>query len=426
MKDEMRGLFKVSNGWKIFQWLEKKSSNGWKIFQWLEKTVTALFLILFIFVFCFSALAVEPEGMVSGRGRFYITGPNRGENLDVAIWAEDVSDKVAALLGEPFPHYVGDRMIHIQLSYPPDEPLLITNKVIRSAAGFVQILTLQQVTREHQDDALEQLVQLLFQRTIAQRTGFTDFESWITEIPAWLVRGAASHFMPSVRQANYEQVTKAWREGECVSLDLIQQGTLPSSLQDACEGEFFEWLLGRMDAQIFFDAVFKRLVEGKKITPEWLVDILPECSTQRKAAQLWDLYLATSQTRVVRPGGCTPRDIGALRKALLLTPEILSVSMRQEIVFSYRLNDLIAARAEPWMADLADLLSKRIQEVVIGRCAALQQVAEEYLAFLQALPAPHTDSDMNLRSLLTEAERSLVVLEMEMQSGQPAGTSSTF
>jgi len=31
--DTLEEFYKVSNDWKIFQWLEKKVSNGWKIFQ---------------------------------------------------------------------------------------------------------------------------------------------------------------------------------------------------------------------------------------------------------------------------------------------------------------------------------------------------------------------------------------------------------
>lgn len=379
----------------------------------------------------------DEPGMISGNQHFYVTGTNRAELLEIAIWSEAVADRVSGLMNQPYPQAAGETLMRIELIYTNGLPPRVAMEQYDSDAGFRQVLRLQNVTRNEQSSALQALCCLILNRYArAARRNTASVLPPEAAVPYWMVDGMARHGLPAWRASGREAVLQAWNSGESFPIEMILRGAWDEPLKSAAGGEWFEWLQDRPDGALLFQSALARTGAGGELTGEWFMEQCPGGGTLRDWNQAWSLHLATLASTILAPGALLPEDVARLRESLIIRPEMISVAAQEDVPYAYQLGDMIEGRAAFWMPALVDAVGARIQEASVGRAPALQETARKYLAYLDAVPQHRAGlwqrlwrsdaTDAALRTMLVEADESLRVLEEEVQARQPGADSATY
>ena len=217
---------KVSNDWKTrgksFQSLEKNQ----RVFSTIGKMY---FGVIWLLVSFFGGevqalertggVGMQVDGVISARVRFYVTGPNRGSDVAVAGWAEQMVEQVEGLLGETIPVHPGEPLVHIVIRLEEGEPSRVWTHEATGERGLKQTLFSQNGGAGMHVEVMKGLCGLLLNRVGS-------------EVPDWLVTGVAHSLLPSMRVLDHERVLAAWEQGENVRFGAILAGELtPAELR---------------------------------------------------------------------------------------------------------------------------------------------------------------------------------------------------
>ncbi|MDD2236064.1 MAG: hypothetical protein PHG65_02510 [Kiritimatiellae bacterium] len=365
----------------------------------------------------------EESGIISGNQFFYVVGADRAEMLEIALWSEDVAERIAAFMGVPYPQRAGETLLRIELIYGEELPVRVEERQYDSDAGFRQVLILQNVTKNEQTEALRALCRLILGRYA--RGGLRAAPSVSDpSVPGWMVDGMMMQWLPMQRIAGREALLQAWEAGETFTIDRILSEEWSEPLQSGVAGEWFKWLLNQPGSAALFQAALARVGSGREITGEWLIGQCSGFGTLREWNQAWSLHLAMLPSTILLPGALLPEDVVRLRESLVINPEMISVVIQEDVPYTYMLQDMIEGRHASWMPALAAALAARIQEVSLGRAPELQESARAYLDYLEAVPLQSdgwwsTDaSDEELHALLEKADHLLQTLEEKLQTRQ--------
>ncbi len=360
---------------------------------------------------------IQPEepGLISGKQHFYVSGADRAEMLEIALWAEDVASRITGFLGAPYPQRAGETLLRVELVYTNGQPIRVEEQQYDSDVGFRQILILQNVTKNEQTDALRALCHLILGRYALGGRGAAPSEA-DRLVPDWMVDGMVMQWLPMQRIAGREALLRAWEAGETFTIERVLNEVWSEPLNSGVAGEWFNWLLDQPGSAALFQAALAQAGLGREITAEWLIGQLPGNGSLRDWNQAWSLHLAMLPSTILLPGALLPEDVERLRESLVIHPEMISVATQEDVPYTYTLQDMMEARQASWMPTLAAALAARIQAATLGRAPELQETARAYLDYLEAVPLQSDGwwtrdaSDEELRALLEKADQLLQAL----------------
>ncbi len=353
---------------------------------------------------------------ISATRRFVVSGLTSIENVNLAASAEEVAEKVEAVVGLPLP----------LTRYQPMHLLAREGEGGRGqvikAQGWVdrrltQKLIIVNPVRADQEDVLEGLCWLLLNRYVINKQTFEQRARRLGTVPDWLSVGVAQNAYLALRSRNSQVVVQRWRAGDAmVFADILNLEYLPPGRwgEKAFSGVAVDWLASQPKPGAVFDALFSTLAEGQRIAPEQIAGLVTGSQSLRDLEKGWDLWIA-QQTLVRRNwGGVSPEQIAALKQALIVQPAVLGVDTGRGVPAAMRPIDLIESCDQRWMAPLAVKEAFTIRSLGIGEAQEFRDVAERYGLFFDALARRSSAwfarlrfSKSKLRSLLDQADRAL-------------------
>jgi hypothetical protein len=366
--------------------------------------------------------------MTSSTRRFVALGTDNVAKLDALRWAEETAGLIKTLTGKPLPFE--NRSFTLVLRETPDAAWRVEASQNRSGAQLAQRLIVWNYARADMEHALEELCLLLLNGYVLQSHESADSGLWKWDaqppplpVPYWLAAGLAQNLYPSLRARNSRVVVQRLEEGRVITASEflrrgVQRPAAPKTAATesaqalrpdfapvdsvAC-GVFVGWLLSLPESATLLQRLFVRLGNGQSISPEWLSESVPGCTSPTDLDERWDGWVLRQKRMVREPGVVTPAAMTQLNAELLLYPGVSGIPLAANPGQSFGLADLIPRRTETWAPAFVRLKSERLRLLAVGQGPEFVEVAERYCRFLQALAA--NASERKLQSLLQEAQR---------------------
>lgn len=355
--------------------------------------------------------------ITSANRLFMVSGIEAADAAQLALWAEDVASRVEQCLKLTLPVFKSQPIhiagrVHTQMS---------DSRVVK-AQGYVdgmltQRLLLVNPSRIEQEEVLEGLCWLLANRYIIRRQSVDERRNHLGEAPDWLSTGLAQNLYPQLRARNARDVLDRWGTSTRRSLDdVMRMEYLPEgrwSNKSFC-GLAVGWLLELPAPDRRSAAVFRALAGRERITPAWLAAQETGFENEWQLQQAWQDWVTAQTTHERDWGQLGQEHMDALKGALLIEPAGGATASAMD---GHTLGELIPARREPWVQDVAAERRAEMQQLALGRPPEFLQVVRGYEGFLDALTAPTNSAlpELELVGLLQKSDRARRALEERLK-----------
>ncbi|MBU0677886.1 MAG: hypothetical protein KJ626_07185 [Verrucomicrobia bacterium] len=375
---------------------------------------------------------IGSTSVLSSSQRFLVTGGNKVENLNAALWIEETAEKVDFLTGGEL-HIERGNPLHLDIR--PEDPSL-AGRILTSGRFLVgrieQSIILPSFAQADRESLLEEVTDLLVSRLLSRKAAFlTGSEDYINA-PDWYSIGLAQNATSDLRARNQYVALREWEEGRCPGVrDLLFLEFLPSGRwkNKAFCGVLFDWLSSRPDWPDVRSGLLDALAKGETVSADMLAERMDDISDGRELEQAWDLWVVSLRQKRNLWSLDPAFGLNELQDVLTIDPQTVGLSPQLALPQTMVPRDLIGARNEPWSRTLTTFLSARLASAVIGQAAEVRQVAEAYQSFFEALlwSPPrnrmarlfaHPPSDRELSELLRKADLLLDQLNVQVRQRQ--------
>jgi len=335
------------------------------------------------------AAAVSPGATaISTSHRFLVSGMSSAENAALAAAAEDVAERIEALVGRRLPFQRGETLqLSIRFAEQAPRPQVV------KAQGWVdrqlaQKLVVVNPGSADQEDVLEGLCWLMLNRYVVARQDVEARSKRLGTVPDWLAAGVAQSLFISLRARNSHVVLKRWQRGEAMELeDLLALEYLPDGrwAEKAFCGAAVDWLAELPRANELFAAMLDRRARRELITADWLGQRITGSAQAREAEKAWSLWIAQQSNVKRHLGGATEEDLYALGSLMKVRPEEFGITAATNAPQEMDFEELLDHRREPWMGSLAAVLSLKVKGLGIAASPEFREVVTAYGRFLDGL-----------------------------------------
>ena len=358
---------------------------------------------------------LKPRTVFSPTRRFMISGLPPAEGITLGRWAEDETERIHYVVG-PVPFERG-QFVEVVVDVSGESGLTI--EAVQSCVDneVRQVLMVRRLTEDSMEAAEERLAGLLLNRFVLARQPFAVRCTAPARVPDWLSVGLAHQTNPDLRRRDLALGMKRWARDELSSIDeVMAQSHMPLGrwARKADAALLMNWIVATPNGVQTLHEHLRRLAEGNTLTPaEWRERLTGQADAAL-AAQEWDLWIAHLQGRQREIGAGSVASVLRLRELAL--EDIAAVSGPPEWAGA-SIVQLIGARKESWVRQLAVRLAVRFRLETLGIEPEGQQMAERYARFLDALAGrPRLASEARLQELWSEAEESRIALETLLES----------
>jgi len=367
--------------------------------------------------------------VTSPERRFVVSGVRSPDNARLALWAEQVAERLERVMEAPVPFFPGTP-ITIAAQLDRERPRgRVAKSQVWSDFGVRQKLILVNPMLVGEEAVLEALCWLLANRYIIERQDYDARKAALGTSPDWLANGLAHSLFRRLRQRNNEIVLKrlggGWVPsiGEVLGWEHMPPG--PSTDKAVC-GMVLAWLESLPEAGRFFDALYERLARSGHIDAQWLYAALPPTDSGADIDARWREWVAGRTRMDGRSWGTVSTEhFERLAAALRIDATEVRVPSGTKLPAGLSLADLIPARDQPWAQVVTSRLRYRLQRVALGRDIDFQELVGRYIALLDALeerqasgpgfwPWSRAEAEEELRQRLAAIERARVELAREV------------
>ncbi len=358
---------------------------------------------------------LQPRTVFSPTRRFMVSGLPPAEGITLGRWAEEVAERVQSVMG-PVPFERG-QFVEVVVDVTGESGLTV-EAVQRCVDDEVrQLLIVRRLDEDSMEAAEERLGGLLLNRYALARQAPAARCASTVRVPDWLSVGLAHQTNPDLRRRDLALGMKRWARDELVSMDeVMTQSHMPLGrwARKADATLLVNWIVATPRGAEALHEYIRRLAEGAPFSPaEWRARLTGQADA-RVAAQEWDLWIAHLQGRQREIGVGSVASVLRLRELAL--EDLSAVSGPPEWAGA-SIVQLVGARKEPWVRQLAVRLAVRFRLETLGIEPEGQLMAERYALFLDALAGrPRIASESRLQELWSQAEESRIALETLLES----------
>ena len=322
----------------------------------------------------------------SASQRFIVSGMSKEDNVGLATAVDDAAARFEQVVGRKIPFEFGPV---VRVMARVDEHAT-RGRVVKAQGwvdgGLEQKLVVYNVSQVQQEDLLEGLCWLLFNRLAIKEQSPASRESAPAESPEWLTAGVAQNLFTALRVRNTRLALGEWNH-DCSPLpDKILSGVyLPAGRwKDKCyAGLMVEWMESSCDD--FWIESARRIARKAPLSPEWLAGLL-KCSSVRDMRKSWDIWLA-GRSQVLREWGEISSGLmDELEGLLTVRPSQLGVLTEADVPPEMSWDELSSFREREWMLPLSTRLHLQLKSLGIGQPREFQEVLDAYGEYLTCLP----------------------------------------
>jgi hypothetical protein len=347
--------------------------------------------------------------MRSASRRFVVLGGDRTSQAQVLEWAETVAERVGQLTRFP-PPLVDDSPIRLVLSDAPGVEAGLSEALGRPVLRLTVAATGTPDLRAMEDA----LCRLLVCAYVSESRAIDP-----NALPAWPAVGFAENLTAERRaRAGGEGYTR-WREGTLPPPTVFLRGAAPET-DRAMSALLIGWLVDLPESRRRFERFFKVLSSEGGLAPEELAALTVASGALGEMDSQWDEWMLRQKRMVYQPGTATTYDVEVLQAELLLYPGSFGIP-RHLSDRPLRMRELLQFREAPWMSVTAFSKGQSLRLAAIGRGEAMADVAERYVAFLNALTGKAGDD--KAAALLDAADKALAEFRRSVEGGENPVTS---
>lgn len=337
----------------------------------------------------------------SGSGRFVLLGTDRLHLAHTLRWAEDFTARVERFLRVKIPFR--NRLIRIASRIDPTVEKGWT-AVTREISGefVVEEVGLYNADRIQRWQAEEALCSALL-------AGFVSADV-SKAVPTWFVRGIVQNLTPRFKARNAIDVIRKWETGKLPGFCPLFRSLAVSEPDPALSGFLVAWL-AVLDAQTdCFSKLLARLTCGESVDCATFAGWVPRGGSATELDEAWERWILRQRRIVYEPGKTDAAGLARLKAELLLYPGRSGIPLDGDPYRRMELRRLIERREEAWIAPLARDRLIALRLAAAGRGKALEDVADLYGRFFEALASGA--GERALQELLHQAERGFARLEI--------------
>jgi len=348
--------------------------------------------------------------------RFVAVSSDSLDNMEAGRWAEDVADRVEALLGMSLP-FAG-RQIRIVIRPPAvttnrvdlaDCRLLALTQQLDDSGQLIQRLVIPAPGCLPQETIRAAFCRLLLEGFFPRsRAALRRSAPQPVAVPRWFSIGLARNLTREEREDDARRLLEAWQRGEVTPLlGWLARDTQapPQSLDGPIAGMLVAWLLKPPGGAERMVDLFDRLDQGHPVTADWLAAQRVGGAATTDVDSAWDAWIMRQQHKVFRPGTTPPEAVEGLAAELLLYPGGFGIPLASAIARGDGFDALIAQREADWIATFCRSKQGALRLHAVGRGRAFHAVVDDYVAFLDGLAKGKRAS--RLRELLDVAEAAM-------------------
>ena len=242
-------------------------------------------------------------------------------------------------------------------------------------------------------------------------------ESTLTKLPTWMAEGVIRKMDQPTWTADIDRVLSLWSHAALPSAAEMLAAKNGSDTEPALGTVMVAYLSERKtpETKPVLDGLIKAAAQGNDWTPERICTAITGTSDLEKLDADLDLWLLTLAQKVVKPGATTQGVVERFRSSLLIYPSDYGKFFDHSkpcITFQ----ELVQYAQDPLFRQAAVGQAKWIRMGAIGRDERLNDLAESYVAFLQAFASGKKTGEM-IR-LLMQAEAQRRELEQTVRDGK--------
>lgn len=359
--------------------------------------------------------------------RIIVIGPDGRYNTLALKWVEDIRKRFEKLTGIKLS--LNSSEIHISVR-PQNQQTPAKTKVgneISPAQSSVvswierynEYVSMRVVLLGYEDIDPQKvnttLCSLLIYTSAIEQTNVHHSASFTpTNIPSWLVKGIVRNLYPEQKVENINVGLKYWYEGKMPFPEelLTETPSNPSPLprvdlplfHEYVSGLFVAWLASFQQKKEIFGNIFKRLVQQKPLSIDWLTTCIPECTKHTDLAMAWDKWVFSQKYVVCELGTASMFHVEELCNLLLIRPnEIGDSSITNKQFMSLR--ELIPVSKQYNLKDFCSIKITALKVLSAGRGKEFENVVDLYCQFLAELSRGNKAE--RLVTLLDKADQAL-------------------
>lgn len=355
---------------------------------------------------------------IRGARAYTVSGTNPVAMAEVLQWMDAATAAVEGHVGIPVPFPEQALLVRVTAPSSNSPSWAIAENYAGGACG--QALGLSESSNVLAD-AEEPLCYLLLARyAAATKGGLAQVkegrESRQAAVPRWLSAGMAGNLRPRERAANSEDVHARWSRGLLPSFGvMLEQDGGTARCDTAYCGMAVAWLIARPDRQEVFSRMFARIAQNQSSGTNIFGGVFTNMPSFAEIDRSWDQWMLRQRRLVFDPGLLTPGMIDRFESELRMYPGSRGVPVSSNLTGFLRPADLVAVRNERWVPLLCADQVSRVRLAAVGRGRDLQDVAEAYARFFDAVGKRRRLS--TIEDLLDKAETALADLRKRMDAG---------
>lgn len=257
---------------------------------------------------------------------------------------------------------------------------------------------------------------LAFYRSWLVSTG-GGHEVTLTKLPTWMAEGIIRKMDKITWAADIDRVLQLWSHAALPSARELLAAKNATATEPALGTVMAAYLSERktLEGENVLDALIKAAALGKDWTPERICATITNTSDLDKLDENLDLWLIALALKVVTPGTTSEGNVERFRSSLLIYPadygKFFSTS-KPCITF----HELLAYTSDPLLRQAAAGQARWVRMGAIGRDELLMNLAERYVAFLDAFASGKKGGELIRLLMLAEAQRK--ELEQTVRDGK--------
>ncbi len=340
------------------------------------------------------------SSFTSASGNFVVVGRDKAANVELARWSEDVVKKLEAVLGVKLPLDSRHMIRIVNSTNETGVGKVVINPPVEGTY-FLQDFQVYNYSRVNQSDADEALCNLLVG---VQLNGRGD-------VPYWFSRGLAQNLYQPQKARNNEKIISMWREGmlttvsEFLSRQAYSSDPRPNS---ALCGVFTGWLVSMFGDGNLRESIYGRFTSGGRVTPQWLVSVVPGCGSIPDLEEMWDKWVLKQEHVVHQPGMLMRQVAEQIQAELVVYPGQFGVPVSGDPEQVGGLSDLIKVKGESWVPGFCRAKICSLGIIAAGRGDKVAGAVNAYNRFFEALIAGKNEAELG--EILQDADYLLAKL----------------
>jgi hypothetical protein len=360
--------------------------------------------------------SIANRSVTSSSGHFVIVGTNKLENLRLAGFCEDVSDRIASITGLSVPY--DNRTIYVTI---------LDGGVSAEGGALVRHGGNSDSTFHNVDlDSYETAYSRRGRQALCHvvMAGYVNPSlQAMLRMPPWLWKGVEQTLDALQWAVVIERVLSLWQQGKLPSVLLIVgsgDGLDPRSKnieehdQLVAYGAFVRWFAALPDRKMRFQAVFDRVQSGEPVNVAFLQSLVASGSKVYSIDDSLDLWLMQQRQVVHALGLLSTRIMDQLCAELLIYPGACDIPHSIDIPAGSGMSALIPFKRSEWIESFVRSKRRRLELLKAGRSKSFRTVVDRYFAFLAALESQV--SDRKLEILREDAEAALLELNKRVEA----------